>query len=567
MAIESVESRSKKTNDDDLLQEYRTLKEHLLQVLLTCYKAYGEALDTDSRNPNLSSELPSSNVETVRNQPMAPDAIVPISVPEFLTFVAGTLRVPKEFARWQVGDPEPTDASFHHLATHTRHVTSLTHTILLLTLRSLESELDLADTPTPSVLALPSQKPTLAALVAACAASLGDATNRWCDQAAREKAADVLAGIVPHLAGVHLGTPSSSPKKSGESGGHHHGHKISDAHHVVEYALGEVLDLAVRPVFGKGKGGAPAARQAREEEDREEWRTERPETVTVLEWCVGQVKQPFLHPHLSTILPPLLTLLDAPNPPIKLSALRSLSHVLLNTPAATLRAHNIPALVLDAALTASTYYDYPALVSAAIGAATSAVVAGEAQFSEPYYDGLERVIRDGVLRGLHFATGAKPAQVIAAILDPAPRLLELASPFTVRHASPLLEGLERVVQIHASDAALMDALSRTLHALCASCAPRIAVHAGRVLALASRGWIGFKAAMEKQAKGTQDSRAKDAIESVGKQLRAAVSVVRESVEKEAKVVGGEEGQGMKAMLSADLRAVKQMGAGGILGEE
>ncbi|KAJ3319207.1 hypothetical protein HDU93_003723, partial [Gonapodya sp. JEL0774] len=450
----------------------------------------------------------------------------------------------------------PPDPSFHSLASTFRHTSALTHAIILLVLRSLESELDSAENPQPSVLTSPDQKATIASVVFACAASLGDPGNRWCDQAGREKAADVLAGVAAQLTGVEVKHPASaeddshgSPSRSRER----HGHKISEPHHVLEYILGDILELEIKPLFGK-RGSKF------DDEESQRWREERPECVAALEWCIGQVKNPYLHEHLPTLLPPLLTLLDSHQPTTKLSALRSLSHVLLNTPANALHSLNVPQLVLEPALTASTYYDHPALVTAAINAATSAVLVGEPKYSETYYAGLERVLRDGVLRGLHFTTGSKPGPAIAAVLDPAPRLLELASPFTVRHMSALLEALGRVVEIHSRDPQVMDGVSHTLHSLCRACEPRVASWSGQILSVAGSGWVGFKKAMKSQASRTQDSRAADAMHTVEKELKAAVSIVRESVARESKALEGSEGEEMRSRLDADLRVLREIHA-------
>ncbi|KAI8592802.1 hypothetical protein BDZ88DRAFT_406259 [Geranomyces variabilis] len=320
-----------------------------------------------------------------------------------------------------------------------------------------------------------------------CASILGDDTGRWSNETLRRDAEGILRASLSR-------TPS-------------YGRRHSLSTHVAAHAQ-RILTENVQPFFvashrqSDGRTAPPsAADQWRTDgvyEDQK-WKTGRADCVEIFAWMVRQLEHGQCSRIQGLLFPPLFMLLDDYEPRYKALGARLTHHVVVtcSTPM-DVRRSGLGDVFFESLLACLTHHSEPDLLRAAFPCVIALVSVIEVKGSEAYASKLERVVEEGVLRGLSFAIGGK-LEIIRIILQVVPELTRLLGLGAVRFLKPLLGVSCETLELHEHDIATQIIAADAALALVVECWPRVPGRAGMVLKAAATAWRGVANVLTQEA--------------------------------------------------------------------
>ncbi|KAJ3179361.1 hypothetical protein HDU87_002970 [Geranomyces variabilis] len=311
-----------------------------------------------------------------------------------------------------------------------------------------------------------------------CASVLGDENDRWSNATLRSDAEDLLRASLSRSPSFVRG----------------HGHSANVAAHAQR-----ILTENVQPFFvathrqSDGRMAPPsAADQWRTDgiyEDQK-WKTERADCVEIFAWTVRQLEHSQCVRIQGLLFPPLLILLDDYEPRYKTLGAQLTHHVVVtcSTPM-DVRRSGLGDVFFDSLLACLTHHSEPDLLRAAFPCVIALVPVIEVKGSEAYASKLERVVEEGVLRGLSFAIGGK-LEIIRILLQVVPEITLLLGLGAIRFLKPLLGVSCEILELHEHDVTTQIIAADAAMALIIECWPRVPDRAGMVLKAAATAWHG-----------------------------------------------------------------------------
>ncbi|KAI8919013.1 hypothetical protein DFJ77DRAFT_452749 [Powellomyces hirtus] len=321
-----------------------------------------------------------------------------------------------------------------------------------------------------------------------CATFLGDETNRWSTANLKKQAEEILTHLL-----LHTNHTRTKPFRRSQLVARHAERILQE--NVKPYFMHQPPPLAMQKESARG-GFGKGVREQWEADlggDAQPWKVERVECVPVLVWVVMQLEHGQCGPLQPSLFPPLLTLLDDYQPTYKLVGARLTTHVLITCSAPVdVRRTNLGDVFFNSLLHCLTYHSEVELLEVALPAIVNLVPVIDQNGSQAFVEKLERVMQDGVLRGLSFAVGGSVA-VIRTLVSSIPTLTRLLQLGTIRFLHPLLGIACEILQLHILDPQTQLRAAEAVVEIVKECWPRISKYRGVILKAVATAWRGIPA--------------------------------------------------------------------------
>ncbi|KAI8817464.1 uncharacterized protein EV422DRAFT_225831 [Fimicolochytrium jonesii] len=315
-------------------------------------------------------------------------------------------------------------------------------------------------------------------VLVACASFLGDEEGIWCCAHIRDKAQDLLTTLLSH-----------------------HPRRLST---LISAHAADILTTHIKPFFTHQRvhdtGNRAVVTKQQEIEnvwsdeqpgDVQLWKTERVDCVQVLGWVVLHLEHGQIAPIQHLLFPALLTLLDDHDPAYKTIGAQLTHHAIVkNSAPMDIRRTGLGDVFFNFLLPCLTYHSDPPLLRSALPCIVDLVPVIEIVGSEAYCVRLERVMQEGVLRGLSFAAGGK-VEVLRTILQIIPDLVSRLGIITVRHLQSLLGTTTTLLHLHTHDTPTQLLAARAVLTLIREAWPRVAQYRGVVMKGVAGCWRGL----------------------------------------------------------------------------
>ncbi|KAL1915272.1 uncharacterized protein VTP21DRAFT_7548 [Calcarisporiella thermophila] len=268
------------------------------------------------------------------------------------------------------------------------------------------------------------------------------------------------------------------------------------------FYLAQILQHHIRPYFTQSHPAMEKKRNRYVEKnkmdlyEKQPWKTDRVETVSIMETCVLAAKQFDVESAFFLLIPPLLTLIDDYDIQYKILGVRMFSHVLSNVSASKLTASGLDGVFYEALLSCLSYRNDPSfdiLIQHTFSALFRLVILTNPPDTERYFLQMDQLFAM-TLDGLRMS-GDKPAYR-AIYLEQIPLLIEKLGMVSIKYLKVVLEILLDTAQVPFVGADSMKRQVLRLHEICVKALdtaikmgwPRIPVYRGLVLRIVAESW-------------------------------------------------------------------------------